>query len=205
MLNRTLRAAAVALAVAALPASLAAQQRPPSAQRAAAPRAAAPTLTAAQREAQGWYRELMQIGQRLQAAQLRAMQDPQLKTAQEQLGRDLKAAIVRADPTLANVDARARAMEAEARQAQQAGDQARMARLAQEAQQIQVKVMNAQQKALRDNPALATRARGFEEQLRRKMVQVEPQTMALVARGQELQGKLSQVARAQQGAARPRQ
>jgi hypothetical protein len=34
---------------------------------------------------------------------------------------------------------------------------------------------------------------------------VEPQTMALVARGQELQGKLSQVARAQQGAARPRQ
>ncbi len=204
MLNRTIRAAVVALAVIALPAALAAQQRAPSAQRAAAPRAGAPALTAAQREAQGWYRELMQIGQRLQAAQLRAMQDPQLKAAQEQLGRDFKAAMVRADPTLANVDARARAMEAEARQAQQAGDRARMERLTREAQQIQVKVMNAQQRVLRDNPALATRARGFEEQLRRKMVQVEPQTMALVSRGQELQGKLAQAGRAQQGAqARP--
>lgn len=200
MLNRTIRAAAVALAVAVLPAALSAQQRPPSAQRAAAPRAGAPTLTAAQREAQGWYRELMQIGQRLQAAQVRAMQDAQLKTAQEQLGRDFKAAMIRVDPTLANVDARARAMEAEAKQAQQAGDRARMARLTQEAQQIQVKVMNAQQRALRDNPALATRARSFEEQLRRKMVQVEPQTLALVSRGQELQGKLAQAGRAQQGA-----
>jgi hypothetical protein len=198
LLNRTIRAAAVALAIAALPAALAAQQRAPSAQRAAAPGTAA--LTPAQREAQGWYRELMQIGQRLQAAQLRAMQDPQLKTAQEQLGRDFKAAMIKVDPTLANVDARARAMEAEAKQAQQAGDRARMARLTQEAQQIQVKVMNAQQRALRDNPALATRARSFEEQLRRKMVQVEPQTMTLVSRGQELQGKLAQAGRAQQGA-----
>ncbi len=204
MLNRTLRAAAVALAIAALPASLAAQQRPPSAQRAAAPRAGAAALTPAQREAQGWYRELMQIGQRLQAAQVRAMADPQLKTAQEQLGRDFKAAMLKVDPTLANVDARARAMEAEAKQAQQAGDRARMARLTQEAQQIQVKVMNAQQRALRDNPALATRARSFEEQLRRKMVQVEPQTMALVSRGQELQGKLAQAGRAQ-GGAQPKQ
>lgn len=202
MFNRTIRAAAVALAVATLPAALSAQQRAPSAQRTAAP--AAPTLTAAQREAQGWYRELMQIGQRLQAAQVRAMQDPQLKAAQEQLGKDLKAAVVRADPSLANVDARARAMEAEARQAQQAGDRAKMARLTQEAQQIQMKVMSAQQRAMRDNPALATRARTFEEQLRRKMVQVEPQTMALVSRGQELQGKLAQATRAQ-GAARPRQ
>ncbi len=198
MLNRTLRAAAVALSIAALPAALAAQQRAPSAQRAAAPGTAA--LTPAQREAQGWYRELMQIGQRLQAAQVRAMQDPQLKTAQEQLGRDFKAAMIKVDPTLANVDARARAMEAEAKQAQQAGDRAKMARLTQEAQQIQVKVMNAQQRALRDNPALATRARSFEDQLRRKMVQVEPQTMALVSRGQELQGKLAQAGRAQQGA-----
>jgi hypothetical protein len=198
LLNRTLRAAAVALSIAALPAALAAQQRAPSAQRAAAPGTAA--LTPAQREAQGWYRELMQIGQRLQAAQVRAMQDPQLKTAQEQLGRDFKAAMIKVDPTLANVDARARAMEAEAKQAQQAGDRAKMARLTQEAQQIQVKVMNAQQRALRDNPALATRARSFEDQLRRKMVQVEPQTMALVSRGQELQGKLAQAGRAQQGA-----
>lgn len=204
MFKRTIRAASVALAVSAVPAGLFAQQRQPQPQRTSAPRAAAPALTAAQREAQGWYTELMQIGSRLQAAQVRAMQDPQLKSAQEQLGRDIKAAIVKADPSLANVDARARAMEAEAQRAQQAGDRARLTRLTQEAQQIQVKVMNAQQRALQSDPGLATRARSFEEQLRRKMVQVEPQTMALVARGQELQGKLAQAARAQQGGtARP--
>jgi len=185
-----------------LPVGLMAQQQPQP-QRTAAPRAGAPALTPAQREAQGWYTELMQIGARLQAAQVKAMEDPQLKAAQEQLGKDFKEAIVKADPSLAGIDARAQAMEAEAQRAQQAGDQAKLARLTQEAQQIQLKVMTAQQRVLQENSALATRARNFEEQLRRKMVQVEPQTMSLVARGQELQGKLEQVARAQQGAARP--
>lgn len=203
MSKSTLRAAAVALALTALPAGLFAQQRQPQPQRTSAPRAAAPAPGAAQREAQAWYAELMQIGQRLQAAQVKAMEDPQLRAGQEQLGRELKAAVVKADPGLAGVDARAQAMEAEARRAQQAGDQETLLRLGQEAQQIQIRVMNAQQRALRDNPALAARANGFEEQLRRRMVQVEPQTMALVARGQELQGRLEQAARAMQGAQRP--
>lgn len=201
MFKSTIRAAAAALALTALPAGLLAQQRQPQPQRAAVPRAAAPS--AAQREAQAWYAELMQIGARLQAAQVKAMEDPQLRAAQEQLGRDIKAAVVKVDPSLAGVDARAQAMEAEARRAQQAGDQAKLAQLTREAQQIQMKVMSAQQRALRENSALETRARSFEEQLRRRMVQVEPQTMALVARGQELQGKLQQAARAMQGGQRP--
>lgn len=201
MLKRTIRAAAVALAVTMLPAGLFAQ-RNPTPQRTAAPRAA-PALTEAQREMQGWYAELMQIGARLQTAQVKAMQDPQLRAAQEQLGKDLKAAILKADPALAGVDERARAMEADARRAQQAGDQAKLARLTREAQQIQMRVMSAQQQALKGNPALAQRARAFEERLRREMVEVEPQTMALVERGKELQTKLAQAMQAQQGAAKP--
>ena len=203
MLKRTIRAAAVALAVTALPASLFAQ-RNPTPQRTSAPRATAPTLTAAQREMQGWYQELMQIGARLQTAQVKAMQDPQLRAAQEQLGRDLKAAVLKADPSLSGIEALAQVMEADALRAKQAGDQAKLMRLTQEAQQIQMKLMNAQQQALRSNPALAQRARSFEEQLRKGMVAVEPQTMALVERGKMLQQKLEQAARAQRGApARP--
>lgn len=202
-----IRASLVALTAAALPLGLSAQQRP--APRSAASRPAAmpsggPTLTAAQREMQGWYVELMQIGQRLQAAQMKAMQDPQLRAEQEALGRDLKAAVVRADPSLADMETRARAMEAEAVRAKQAGDQAKLAKLAQDAQQIQVRLMNAQNRVMREQPALANRARAFEEKLRRKMIQVEPQTMALVERGKVLQTRLANAARAQQqGAARP--
>ncbi|HEV2148828.1 MAG TPA: hypothetical protein VGR37_15595 [Longimicrobiaceae bacterium] len=204
-MKRTIRAAAVALAVTALPTALLAQQRQPTPQRAAAPRASAPApaLTPAQREMQGWYAELMQIGGRLQAAQVKALQDPQLRAAQEQLGKDFKAAIERADPGLAGLEARAQAMEAQAQQAQQAGDEAKLMQLTQQAQQIQARLMNAQQRALRDNPALATRAKAFEEQLRRRMVQVEPQTMALVERGQALQSKLEAAVRAQEGGTRP--
>jgi hypothetical protein len=205
LFKRTIRAAAVALAVTTLPTAILAQQRQPTPQRTSVPRAqpAAPALTPAQREMQGWYTELMQIGGRLQQAQVKAMQDPQLRAAQEQLGKDFRTAIERADPSLAGLEARAQAMEAEAQRAQQAGDQAKLAQLTQQAQGIQSKLMSAQQRALRDNPALAQRARTFEEQLRRRMVQVEPQTMSLVERGKELQGKLEAAARAQRGAARP--
>lgn len=197
-----IRASLVALAAVALPLGLSAQQNPAS--RPAAMPGRGPTLTAAQREMQAWYAELMQIGQRLQAAQIKAMQDPQLRAEQEALGRDLKAAVVRADPSLANLETRASAMEAEARRAQQAGDQAKLNRLAQDAQQIQVRLVNAQNRVMREQPALATRAKAFEEHLRRKMIQVEPQTMALVERGKLLQSRLAGAMQAQQqGAARP--
>jgi len=202
-----IRASLIAAAAAALPLGLSAQRTP--APRTAASRAAAmppasggPTLTAAQREMQGWYMELMQIGQRLQNAQLRAMQDPQLRAEQEALGRDLKAAVVRVDPGLANLEPRARAMEAEALRAKQAGDQARLAKLIQDAQQIQVRLMNAQNRVMREQPALAARGKSFEEKLRRKMIQVEPQTMALVERGKVLQSRLATASRAQQQGAR---
>ncbi|HEX2091830.1 MAG TPA: hypothetical protein VHG28_05475 [Longimicrobiaceae bacterium] len=190
--------------MAALPALAAAQQRPVP-QRASQPSTLAPSRSAVTPETQAMYTELMQIGQRLQAAQARAMQDPQLRAAYELLGRDMKAAIERADPSLVGVEARARAMEAEARRAQQAGDQAKLARLMQDAQQIQVKLMSAQQRAIREQPALANRARSFEDQLRRKMIEVEPQTMALLERGKVLQARLVQVAQAQQRTGAPRQ
>jgi hypothetical protein len=154
---------------------------------------------------QGWYVELQQIGARLQTAQAKAMQDPRLKSDQEALSRDLKAAVQKADPGLVGLESRVRSMEAEAQRAKQSGDQAKLLRLGQEAQQIQTRVMNAQNRVLREQPALTTRARAFEEQLRRKMIQVEPQTMALVERGKLLQGRLAAAARAQQqgSAARP--
>lgn len=194
MLHTLIRAPLVVLALAVLPLSLSAQQRTATRQPQVRPTAGAPALTAEQREMQAWYAELQQIGARLQAAHARAMQDPALRARQEALARDFRAAVLRVDPGLAGVEGRARTMEAEARRAQQAGDQASFMKLMEEARQIEIRIMNAQKKLLED-PAFAGRVRAFETELRKKMVEVEPQTPQLIARAELLQGKLMQAMR----------
>lgn len=186
---RDLIRASLVLTALLLPSVLEAQQR-----QQARPVSAAPT--AAQRQMQSWYTELQQIGARLQAAQMKAMQDPALAAAQQSLARDFKAAMLRADPGLAGLEKRAQVMEAEAQKAQKAGDQAKFAKLAREAQQIEVRLMNAQKKVMADE-AFTRRARGFEAALKQKMLQAEPKTMELVERGKVLQAQLQRAAAAQ--------
>ena len=192
MLQKLIRTSLLALALASVPAGLDAQQRNSTPQR-----AAAPALSAAQREMQGWYLELQQIGARLQAAQLKAIQDPRLRSMQEALARDFKAAMLRADPGLTGLEARARALEADARKAQQNRDEAAFRRLAEEARQIELRLMNAQKKVMQD-AAMRSRMQAFEQAMQRKMVEVEPQTPALIERGKVLQARLMQAAQAQQ-------
>lgn len=191
MLKKLTLASLAALAVAATPAEPAAQQRP-----SARPAAARTAPAASQREMQAWYAELQQVGARLQAASARALQDPRLRAAQEGLARELKAGALRADPGLAGLESRARAMEQEFRRAQQAGDQAAAMRLAEEARRIEIRVMNAQKRVMAD-PAFANRARAFETELMKEMAEVEPQTPQLLQRAQLLQGRLQTALRQQ--------
>lgn len=188
MFHKLIVTSLLAFGLLSLPAGVEAQQRTS---------ATAPTLTAAQREMQGWYRELQEIGTRLQAAQVRAMQDPALRSMQESLAKEFKAAMLKADPTLAGLEERARALEAQARRAQQARDEAAMNRLAEQARQIELRLMNAQKEVMQD-PAFVRRAQAFEEALQKRMLEVEPQTPALVQRGKELQARLMRAAQAQQ-------
>ena len=199
-MQKLTRASLIVLAAAVVPAGLSAQQSRPGVQRTSA----APTLTAAQREMQGWYQELQQIGARLQAAQVTALQDPKLRSAQASLASEFKTLMQKADPGLGAVEARAKAMEEEARRAQASRDQAKLMRLSEEARQIELRVVNAQKKVLQQ-PAFAAKAQAFENQMQKKMVEVEPQTMALIQRGKVLQSKLQQAMRAQAPAQQKKQ
>ena len=103
--------------------------------------------------------------------------------------RDVKAAMLRADPGLDALAARVEGMQGQAETAQQRGDRAQLQRLNTDLIAIQQRFMRAQQLVMRQ-PALAQRAQQLEQTLHTRMLQVEPQTDLLLARGKLLQGRL---------------
>jgi hypothetical protein len=169
--HRFSRAALVAALM--VPAALAAQTPRPVNARAAAPQGAAAA------NARAWMAELRQIQGRLQ------------REAQESLFRDVKVAMQRADPGLDALARRVDSMQAEAAAAVQRGDRARVQQLNTELVPIQQRFMRAQQTVMRQ-PAFQQRAAALEQRLHARMLQVEPETDRLLARGTELQGRLMQ-------------
>jgi hypothetical protein len=181
------RASFVALATLLLPLGLAAQQRPVAQQ----PRAAA-APTPAQQQAQGWYMELQGIQMQLGPAIAQAMRDPKIQAAQQALGAEIQAALNKADPGLAALEPRMKAMEAEAAKAQQAGDRAKLQKLMQDAAPIQQRLMRAQQ-AVFNQPAVVSKATAFENQLQAKLIQIDPKNGPLIQRSKQLQAQLQRV------------
>ncbi|HEX8242317.1 MAG TPA: hypothetical protein VF541_02430 [Longimicrobium sp.] len=196
MTHRFSRAAALAAAL-MVPASLAAQ-----AGRAVAARAAAPGAVS-EATARQWMGELQQIQARLQAAHNRVLQDAQLRTQQEALMADVKTAMQRVDPGLDAMAARVQSMQTEAAAAMQRGDRVRLQQLNAQLVPIQQRFIRAQQQVMQQ-PAIRQRAAALEQRLHARMLQVEPETDRLLARGRELQGRLMQAAQRQQAAAGPR-
>lgn len=171
---KTLRPGFIALALMALPAALAAQEAP------AAPEQQVPARTEAQ-----------QIQARLQEIQARALQDPALQAAQDSIGTEMTATMERVDPTFKAQAGRAEALKAEVAAAQQAGDNAKLNQLAAEAEQLQQGFATARQRAMQD-PQMAERIQAFQQRIVARMVEVEPETQALLARLQELNGAARQ-------------
>ena len=194
MTIRFRRAAALAAAL-TVPAALHAQAARPAAARIPA---ATPVTESS---ARAWYAELQQIQARLQAAHNRVMQDAQVRGQQEAFMRDVKAAMLRADPGLDALASRVEAMQAQAEAAQQRGDRAQLQRLNTDLVSIQERFIRAQQQVMRQ-PALAQRAQQLEQVLHGRMLQVEPETDRLLARGKLLQGLL--LAAQQQARSGPR-
>lgn len=186
---KPIRASMIALAALAAPITAHAQQAPATPPNPAAPMPAAQPLTPAEKQAQAMMMELQQLQNKLQPVQEKAMQDPKLKAAQEQLGTEIKAAVEKADPGVTQGVQRLQALEAEAIKAQQAGDQAKLQKLVQEAQQLQMRFMNAQQKAF-TQPEIATKLQAFQTDLERKMIQVDPQSAAWIKRYKEVGTRL---------------
>ena len=183
MTIRFTRAAALAAAL-TIPAALHSQRARPVEARASLPGA-----PAADGGARAWYAELQQIQARLQAAHNRVMQDGQVRGQQDAFMRDVKAAMLRVDPGLDALATRVEAMQGQAVTAQQRGDRQQLQRLNTDLTAIQQRFIRAQQAVMRQ-PALSRRALQLEETLHSRMLQVEPETDRLLARGKLLQGRL---------------
>jgi hypothetical protein len=172
-------AALLGLALVAPPKSLEAQERT---QAAVAVRNAA--------DVQAWFGELEQLQSQLRDIQQQALQDPQLVTAQAELGSRIKDAMQKADPALAKSLARMDGMEAEAAAAQQKGDAARLQQIAADAQQIQRQFVAVQERVLQQ-PDIAAQIAAFQQRLERRMSEISPASEKLIARFRDLQAKIA--------------
>jgi hypothetical protein len=187
--------ALAAFALAALPGALEAQQR-------AAPSPAVQQQV--QQQVQGWLQEMQQISDQLQQIHARAMQDPGLAAAHTSLGEVVRAAMMRADPTLEQAMNRLQELDTQATAARQANNEARFRELEREAVAIQQRFAAAQQQAVQRQPELVGQMEAFQAQVEAKMVQIDPQAERLIQRMNQLQTQLAGVIQSQQQAAQPR-
>jgi rhamnose utilization protein RhaD (predicted bifunctional aldolase and dehydrogenase) len=164
--RRTFRTAALALAVLAMPAMLAAQGIPQQAH--------APDDEAARIQLQ-----LMQVQQR-------ALQDPELQTAQEEIGQALIDAMIRVDPAAEQLVQRAANLQHDVIAAQEAEDEARLRQLGAEAERLQAAFATLRQLAMEDEQLQAAMA-AFQNQVIAKMTELEPATPDLIIRLEALQ------------------
>lgn len=178
------RAAALAAIVSIVPLAAGAQVRPMATE---APRSRGVAAADAARESViNWYGELQGISSHLQRVHDRALRDPALAQARDQLMVSVQRAMDAADPELPRLAARVDRMAAEADDARRRGDSDRMSTLERELAQIRARFMRVRADVLRQ-PDIARQAHAYEERLRRRMIQIEPLTEDLLTRTGELQ------------------
>lgn len=178
------RAVALAAVVSIVPLTAAAQVRPrPMGTQVPQSRNAPPT---ARESVSNWYGELQELSGHLQAVHDRALRDPALAQAREQLTLAIQRAMDAADPELPRLAARVQRMPAEIAAARQRGDNDRISTMERELAQIQARVVRVRSDVLRQ-PAIARQAHAYEQRLLQRMIQIEPLTEALLARTGELQ------------------
>jgi hypothetical protein len=178
------RAFALAAVVVALPLSAAAQVRPMTAE---APGTRSMKPEAGARESViNLYGELQSISRHLQQVHDRALRDPSLAQARDQLMLAVQRAMDAADPELPRLAARVQRMPAEVAAARRAGDTDRLSVLERELAQIQARFIRVRSSVLRQ-PEIERQAHAYEERLRQRMVAIEPLTENLLSRSGELQ------------------
>jgi hypothetical protein len=189
------RASALAVFVTLTPLAAAAQVRP-MATEVPSSRSLAPAPTARE-SVINWYGELQSISGHLQRVHDRALQDPALRQARDRLMAGIQQAMDRADPELPRLYTRVGQIQQEMDAARTRNDPARFQALEMEQAQIQARFMRVRGTVLRQ-PEIARQARAYEEQLRRRMIQIEPLTENLLSRSTELQRLLQAALSAEQ-------
>ena len=165
-LTRSLGLAGVVMALTAAPQVVAAQEAGESVAEAAGG-VAVGAMTAEQ------------IAARIQAVQQRALQDPALASANQEVSAAITAALPRVEPNFPTLAARAQSLNADVAAAQAAGDNARLHELAEEARTLQANIAAAQARA-KEDPAVKEKLQAFTAQLFVKMVELDPQVKELV-------------------------
>jgi hypothetical protein len=178
------RAAALAVVFAITPLAAAAQVRPMSTE-VPATRVLAPA-PGARESVINWYGELQSISAHMQRVHDRALADPALRGARDRLMRIIQDAMDRADPELPRLFTRMGQIQAEMDAARTRSDAPRFQALEMEQAQIQARFMRVRSTVLRQAD-IARQARGYEEQLRQRMIQIEPLTENLLSRSGQLQ------------------
>jgi uncharacterized protein (DUF3084 family) len=189
------RASALAVFIVLTPLAAAAQVRP-MATEAPAMRKLAPT-EGARESVINWYGELQSISAHMQRVHDRALADPALRASRDRLMRVIQDAMDRTDPELPRLFTRMGQLQAEMEAARGRSDLARCQALEMEQSQIQARFMRVRSTVLRQ-PDIARQARGYEEQLRQRMIQIEPLTENLLSRSSALQRLLQEALSAQQ-------
>jgi gas vesicle protein len=184
------RASALAVFVTLAPLAAAAQTRPMSAE-VPGTRSLAPGAASTRESVINWYGELQSISRHLQGVHDRALQDPALRQARDRLMSTIQQAMDRSDPELPRLAQRVEQIQEEMAAARQRNDAARFQALEHEQAQIQARFMRVRGTVLRQ-PDIARQARAYEEQLRLRMIQIEPLTENLLARSAEVQRLLQQ-------------
>lgn len=193
------RAAALAAVFALSPLAVAAQVRPaPAAAEVPRLRSLAPAPSAGARESViNWYGELQSISAHMRGVHDRALADPVLRGARDRLMRVIQDAMDRADPELPRLFTRVEQIQGEMDAARSRNDGARFQALEMEQAQIQARFIRVRSTVLRQ-PDIARAARGYEEQLRQRMIQIEPLMENLLSRSTQLQRLLQEALSAQQ-------
>jgi hypothetical protein len=178
------RAAALAVVLTLTPLAAAAQVRPMSTEVPSA-RKLAPA-PGARESVINWYGELQSISAHMQRVHDRALADPALRGARDRLMRIIQDAMDRADPELPRLFTRMERIQAEMDAARSRNDAPRFQALEMEQAQIQARFMRVRSTVLRQAD-IARQARGYEELLRQRMIQIEPLTENLLSRSGQLQ------------------
>jgi peptidoglycan hydrolase CwlO-like protein len=169
-MSHRVRTPLIALAALLLPLAASAQQQPPA-------------------EVQEWIEELQQIQARLQPLQEQALQDSALQEERDEVTSALRSAMIEADPDVAEKLERMDELLERARTAQEAGDAQAMIAINEEAQGIQPHIAQAQAQALA-RPDIQDRIDAFQQNLRQRMTEIDPEAPRLMERAEQLEARI---------------
>ncbi len=130
--------------------------------------------------------EYQRVHMELEGIQQRALADPALARAQEELGEEIQLAMEALDPTMREWMARASVLEAEAHSVQQAGDEERLEVLVAERDALTERFFNLQQRVVSE-PGIAMKVAGFQTSVQARMLEVDARTAEYIGRLRELE------------------